>query len=249
MRRGLLPLIAGAIVAVVGAVMLVVGLALLASTLRFTASAEHADGRIVSVQPETTVRRDSDGTRRHTTSWYPTVEFETAKGESLSFQTSVGREQGAYEVGETLPVAYDPSDPRDARIATFGALYVLPIVFGGLGVVLTPVGAVLLVVGVRSLRFRDWLLRHGERAQGEVTYVGRDRSVRINGRRPFIVRARFQVPLRGESYVAVSDYLWNDPSPALDSQANVTVLFDPKKPKRCVVELPPGVSGSTSARG
>ncbi|MEV4014150.1 DUF3592 domain-containing protein [Nonomuraea angiospora] len=60
----------------------------------------------------------------------------------------------SHEQGESVPVAYDPADPSDARMASFWSAFLAPLIAGGLGVVFTPIGAVLLVKGRRIARLR-----------------------------------------------------------------------------------------------
>lgn len=84
---------------------------------------------------------------------------------------------------------------------------------------------------------RRWLRRHGRRIQVAFSYVGPDPTTTVGGRHPYIVRAAFRDPATGRLYVATSEPVWEDPKPALMLNPNVTVLFDPRKPKRCIVEL------------
>jgi hypothetical protein len=110
-------------------------------------------------------------------------------------------------------------------------------IFGGLAMAL---GLVLSAFGIRAIRakgVREWLLRHGQRIQVTPSYVGPDPTTTVNAKHPFIVRAAFRDPSTGRLYVATSDCVWEDPKPALMRDPYVTVLFDPRKPKRCMVEL------------
>ncbi|HZB30870.1 MAG TPA: hypothetical protein VE465_11970 [Streptosporangiaceae bacterium] len=107
-------------------------------------------------------------------------------------------------------------------------------IFGGIAAI---GGVVLLVSGIRALRLRRWLARHGRRIRVPPSYVGPDLTTTVNGRHPYVVRAAFRDPATGRLYVASSEGVWADPKPALMLDPYVTVLFDPRKPRRCVVEL------------
>jgi hypothetical protein len=111
-------------------------------------------------------------------------------------------------------------------------------IFGGLAVI---GGLVLSAFGVRALRLRlrlrRRLLRHGQRIRVTPSYVGPDLTTTVNGKHPYVVRAAFRDPSTGQLYVATSEGVWEDPKPALMLDPYVTVLFDPRKPGRCTIEL------------
>ncbi|NUS00969.1 MAG: DUF3592 domain-containing protein [Nonomuraea sp.] len=149
MRNGRLFTLVGGIFGVIGLILVGVSIALAASTASFLASAQHADGTVVAMTARTTSTRSSDGRVRRQTSWYPTVEF-TADGRRYSFRSSTGSNPPSYTKGEGVAVAYDPDDPSDARIASFWSAYLAPLIVGGLGLLFTPVGTVLFIMGRRS---------------------------------------------------------------------------------------------------
>lgn len=233
MKRGTVPLLVGSIFTLVGTVFLIVGIAVGASTMSFLDSAERTDGTVIELTERTST--DSDGSS--STAWYPTIEFTTPYGETISFVGSTGSNPPAHDVGDEVPVAYDPDNPSDAKLSAFLSLYLLPLIFGGIGVVFTPIGIGLLVVGIRKRRARAKLLREGTEVWAEITYVGRDRHVSINHRHPFVVRATWHDPLSGQTHTASSDYVTRDPRPELEGRTHVRVLYDPSKPDDSLVDL------------
>ena len=69
----------------------------------------------------------------------PRVHFTAADGRSVETNTESGVKKGYYEVGQQVPVIYDPADPENADLA--GAppegttmLMLLGLVFAGVGV-------------------------------------------------------------------------------------------------------------------
>ncbi|HEY7483835.1 MAG TPA: DUF3592 domain-containing protein [Streptosporangiaceae bacterium] len=237
MSKGRLFIIFGTIFGGVGVLLLGIAIVLAAMTASFLARADRTDGTVTALTDKVSTSQDSSGYRRTRTSWYPTVEFTTPDGRRFSFRGSVGSNPPAYDVGERVLVAYDPGDPSDARIATFWSAYLIPLIFGGIGVVFASIGVPFFVIGWRRLRLRSWLRRHGQEIWAEVAHVGRNANVRLNGRHPFVVQARWQDPRTGQTFTATSDYLKNDPSPWLTAQPGVRVLFDPDDPKRNFVDL------------
>jgi hypothetical protein len=93
------------------------------------------------------------------------------------------------------------------------------------------------VGGSRRRRWRRRLRRHGRRIQVTFSYVGPDLTATVKGEHPYVVRAAFRDPLTGQLYVATSDGVWEDPKPTLMLNPIVTVVFDPREPRRCIVEL------------
>lgn len=236
MRNGRLFTIVGGIFGLIGLVLLCVGIALAASTASFLASAKRTDGAVVALTARTNTTRSSDGHTRSDTSWYPTVEF-TVDGRRYSFQSSTGSNPPSYKKGESVPVAYDPDDPSNARIASFWSAFLAPLIVGGLGVAFTPIGAVLFVKGRRVARLRAWLWEQGQQVWAEIEHVGRDFSVEVNNRHPYVVHATWQDERTGRTYTATSDYLRDDPGLRLRGQTRVRVLYDPADPDRNLVDL------------
>jgi hypothetical protein len=222
----------GGIFGLIGLVLLCVGIALAASTANFLASATRTGGTVVALTEQTS----SDRNGGSSTSWYPTVEF-TVAGRRYSFQSSTGSNPPSYEKGESVPVAYDADDPSNARIASFWSAYLAPMIVGGLGVVFTPIGSVLFVKGRRITRLRAWLREHGEQVWAEIEHVGRDFTVEINNRHPYIVHATWRDERTARTYNAISDSLVNDPGPRLQGQTHVRVLYDPARPERNLIDL------------
>lgn len=237
MKRGTIPLLVGAILSCVGVVFLIVGVAIGADTVSFLASAERTEGVVVELTERTSTSRDTDGHTRTSTTWYPTVEFSTGAGETVTFESSVGSDPPTHDVGEEVPVAYDPANPSDAKVATGLSLYLLPLIFGGLGVVLSAVGIPLLIVGIRKKRVRRRLLRDGTEVWAEISEVGVEFNVRINRRHPYVVRATWHDPRTGRTHHATSDYLTRDPGPDLRGRTHVRVQYDPENPDENVMDL------------
>ncbi|MEQ7128677.1 DUF3592 domain-containing protein [Actinopolymorpha sp. B11F2] len=233
MNKGRLYALLGGIFGLVGSILLVVTVWVVVSTVSFLSSAERLDGKVVELTEQTSSSSGSNGSG---TAWYPTVEF-TVDGETYSFQSSQGSNPPAYEVGDTVEVAYDPDDPNDARLASVGAAYFVPLITGGLGIVFTPIGVTLFVKGRRILAQRAWLRRNGREIWAEIAHIGLEFNIRVNGRHPYVVHATWHDDQSGRTYTATSDYVRRDPGPGLRGQTHVRVLYDPADPDRNLLEL------------
>ncbi len=151
MHNGRLFALVGGIFGLIGLVLICVTIALAASTASFLASAQRTDGTVVELTARTTTTRTQDGYTRRSTTWFPTVEY-TVDGRRYSFESSTGTNPPAYAKGEGVPVAYDPDNPSDAQIASFWSAFLAPLITGALGLVFTPVGAILFLKGRRFTR-------------------------------------------------------------------------------------------------
>jgi hypothetical protein len=117
---------AGTIIAGVGALFLLIGLVLIGRAAAFLRGAIATEGTVVDLEES----RDIDtGSIRYA----PVVKFTTAEGQTTQFTDPSGTSPNPYEIGETVPVKYDPSKPHKARIPTALRLWVAPAILVVLG--------------------------------------------------------------------------------------------------------------------
>ena len=109
---------------------------------RFLATAVDVEGTVLG--HESRMSTSSSGGR--STSYHPVVQFATLEGRSMQFTDNVGGSPPSHDVGETVPVKYDPGDPADARISTGFRLWFGPGLVGLLGVGFLVAGLIVLVV-------------------------------------------------------------------------------------------------------
>ncbi len=124
-----------------GALFLVVGVILAGVSVSFLADAERARGTVVALE----WRNDHDGVSRKKRendkpAAYPVVEFTSADGTQRTFRNSTGSNPPSYEEGERVEVLYRADAPEDAQINGFASLWLLPLIFGGIGLVIAGVG-------------------------------------------------------------------------------------------------------------
>ncbi len=77
--------------------------------------------------------------------YFPEVKFTTADGREVQFRSGESRRADHFEPGDRVPVRYDPAAPEKAVIATFSALWALPLIYAAGGLLL--------------LLFGGWFLR------------------------------------------------------------------------------------------
>ncbi|MFH8789208.1 DUF3592 domain-containing protein [Streptomyces roseoverticillatus] len=125
----------------VGALCLVAGLIFAGMSVSFLTDAQRARGTVVALD----WREDHGGGSRtahadDAPAAYPVVEFTSADGTLRKFRDSAGSNPPSYEVGEQVEVLYRPGSPEDARIKGFLSLWLMPLIFGGIGLVFTGIG-------------------------------------------------------------------------------------------------------------
>jgi hypothetical protein len=133
-----------------GSLFLVVGLILAGVSVSFLADAERARGTVVALE----WRNDHSGATRKQRqndqpTAYPVVEFTSTDGTPRTFRDSTGSNPPSYEEGERVEVLYRADAPEDARINGFASLWLLPLIFGGIGLVIVGIGTAVAIVGRR----------------------------------------------------------------------------------------------------
>lgn len=192
------------------------------------ATGDRAQGTVVELE----WRRDSDGD----VTYRPVVEFRDAGGARHRFTSSVGSNPAAFSRGEEVEVIYDAWSPSDAMIDSFTTRYLLPLAFGGFGLVFGGIGGGMLVAVIRRKRIIADLKQRGLPIEAEVIDCYHDTSTKINGRSPYRVVAQATHPGTGQLQSFKSDPIWLDLSSQLDGK-NVRVLVDMQRPKRYWVDL------------
>jgi hypothetical protein len=127
-----------------GAGLVMIGLAyfFFARTRRFLHTAVDTTGTVVNLI-------ESSGSEGGTV-YQAVVAFKTAEGRDVQWTESMASNPPAGQVGDEVPVKYDPSDPDEARIAKPFRLWFLPGLFGLLGVIFFGTGALLTIIGLAT---------------------------------------------------------------------------------------------------
>ncbi|WP_406483169.1 DUF3592 domain-containing protein [Streptomyces platensis] len=118
-----------------GVFFLVFGLVLAGASASFLSEAKRTRGSVVALE-----WREEDLGEDRTPVAYPVVEFTSADGMPRRFQSSTGSNPPSYEKGERVEVLYRADSPEDARINGFASLWLLPLIFGGTGLLMSAGG-------------------------------------------------------------------------------------------------------------
>ena len=124
---------------VVSSTLLIAAVFLFRSTKRFLKSAKTASGIVL----ENVCQTDADGDPY----FCPRFSFKTAEGQEIVVQSCNGTNPASFRVKQSVTVLYDLENPEDARINSFGQLWLGPIVFGIVGGVFLGIDLFFLVHG------------------------------------------------------------------------------------------------------
>jgi hypothetical protein len=118
---------------VFGAIMLVSALALLAlggscynRTAKFKKTAVEAQGTVIELKEGGSV------SYRHTV-YFPIIRFADTAGQEHTLYFNSGSYPPKYAVGDHVSVLYDPANPNEAKVNSFGHLWLFPIILGIIG--------------------------------------------------------------------------------------------------------------------
>ncbi len=126
------------ILGAVGLVFVVVGAVMGVRLRAFLSTASEAQGKVVGFVKQTS---NEGGSSTHAK-----VEFVTADGQTRTFVEN-SQTFGRLSVGSAVPVKYDATGPKKARIATSGRLWTTPVLLLALGVGLLIAGVIVGLVG------------------------------------------------------------------------------------------------------
>ncbi|MYW65113.1 DUF3592 domain-containing protein [Streptomyces sp. SID8379] len=138
-----------------GGLFLTIGLIMTGVSVSFLASAERAQGTVVSLEwSQGGSGSGSRGTSRSGSgpTAHPVVAFTPAGGGLTTFRSSTGTNPPAYERGERVEVLYRADDPGDAQINGFASMWLLPLIFTGIGLLISGIGTAVAMTSPRRRR-------------------------------------------------------------------------------------------------
>jgi hypothetical protein len=138
-----------------GSLFLVIGLVFAGVSVSFVVDAERAPGTVVDLewqQSHSSSSRKNGGSNQPMA--YPVVDFTSADGKPREFQDSTGSNPPSYDVGDPVEVLYRANDPGGARINGFLSLWLLPLIFSGVGLLIAGVGTAVALVSRQRSRSR-----------------------------------------------------------------------------------------------
>jgi uncharacterized Tic20 family protein len=107
------------------------------STTSFLNKAEKTEGKVLEVVE----RKTSDGT-----TYYPVYSFVDVYGTEHKIYSKSGSYPPQYNVGDPISILYDPDNPKEIKMDSFGSIWIGTIIAGVLGVIPFFIGVFFLLV-------------------------------------------------------------------------------------------------------
>lgn len=209
----------------VGLIFLIVGLAFLPAGLHQRSVCSRLMTEGVSVQGENVYVRSGE-------TWY------TFEAEGREWTVKSNFHSSLIDTNLPVTLWYMPGNPAGARITaawTWG-------MFLGIGGVFAAVGAAFVLTQAAGAARARALRMSGQPVEARVTGVEPVRSVRINGRHPYVVCAVCTHPYTGQEMQVKSRTIIEHPG--AQAGDGVTVYVDPMHDKRCFMDLDSLTAGS-----
>ncbi len=207
---------------------------ILKNVLEFRANAVVAEGEVVDF---VTSRGSKGGTMYAPVVRYSVPAAEGGDGASYEARGSVSSSSRGYDIGERVAVMYLPDAPADGRIRNFMEQWFLATLFGFFTLVFGGVAVGFLVAEIRRHRMYAWLQHSGMTVQARINEVGKNTSLKVNGRSPWVIRAQWQHPVTQQIHVFESENLWYDPSEFVGDREQIPVRVDADDPTRHRVDI------------
>ena len=106
-------------------------------------------------------------------------------------------------------------------------LWILPVVFIGIGVVFFALGLIFIIITVRKRQRQKMAVERGQLIYADVSAVGINTSISVNGRSPYYVECHYKDPVTGTLHVFRSRDLYFDPASVLGQGMMIPVYVMP----------------------
>lgn len=210
----------GIVFFIIGMIFLVTGIAVLIVHNSFINNAVQTEAEIVRIKTD----RLSETNTNH----YVYVEF-YADGELI--EGNLNEYNSGMHEGDKIKICYDPDNPSDFRTDSA----ILELIFILIGGVFALLGAVFIIINIRSAKRKKTLMQTGDRLTGKITDITINNAVRINGRHPLKAECEVINPFDGEKYLYSSENVTCNISELVGRE--VTVYVDRNDKSRYYVDI------------
>ena len=196
----------------------------------FSSKGYEATGTVVDLKKVRRLSTSSSGSTSHVTTYYPVVRYQTKEGKNVTFTSLSGSYPAPYKRGDRVTILYDPENLKRARIKSFSSMWLAPILGFGIGGILFVTGSVILMWGKFSGRKIEWFKRNGLPIMAEIEKISVNKKIKVNGKHPYKIYAKFLNPQTNEIQMFKSKNLWVDPGRHLTEKnmTSIEVRVDPK---------------------
>jgi len=211
----------------IGIGMLIGGIFAYRSNQQFLQSSLKSTGTVTGLD----LKHSSDSS-----SYYPVVQFRTLENQVINFKSSVGSNPASYQVGETVEVNYNPTNPNSAKINDFTSNWLTVLILGLMGSVFSFLGLILPVNTIRLSRKKKWLLENGKRISSEFQKIEINKSFSVNGRHPYMIVSQWHDVETQTIHIFESENIWYNPEKFVNNKT-IDVLVDSKNYKKYCMDI------------
>jgi hypothetical protein len=216
-----------AICFLVGIATLIGGFFVYRSNQQFLQSSLKSTGTVTGLD----LKQSSDSS-----SYYPVVQFRTLENQVINFTSSAGSNPASYQVGETVEVNYNPTNPTSAKINDFTTNWLTVLILGFMGAIFSFVGVITPVNKIRFDRKKKWLLQNGKRISSEFQKIEINTSYSVNGSHPYIIVSQWHDTETRTMHIFKSENIWYNPEKFVTNK-NIDVLVDSKNYKKYYMDI------------
>ena len=137
-------LLVGLLFALIGAAVLIGGIVAAVKQTRKSARGVEATGTVVDL----VTRAFNPGSAGV---YCPVVEFITASGQPIRFESQFGTMPASHRAGQSIAVRYDPAEPQKAEVDSATANWFVPGCTVAMGLAFLFLGLVFVVIGILAL--------------------------------------------------------------------------------------------------
>lgn len=203
-----------------------IGVGFAVHSVRLLAGSERHFGRVVRHE----VTSDEKGSCFH-----PIVQVLEKPGlvqSNAEIWSAVCSQSPDEEMGDIVPVLI-PYNGDEPEVATFGDLWIFPIVFGGIGLLWLLIGAIPVVMIWKGKKRLERLKSYGTRYEISTFTLVRNDFLNFNGQNPY--RMECDLAIGGANFHFRSHNLWiRDES---EVEGPVNLYIDPRNPERYAFEV------------
>lgn len=196
----------------------------------FLKTATFTDGTVINLVRQ--VSEDSDGNESVT--YAPEVTFRTQNNAEITFISNTSSQPPSYDVGDTIPVAYQAARPNQARVND-NSPYIFVYIGIGLGGMSLSLGLILFGLLWRKHRLSRRLARDGIRLEAQTKSIALNTSYSFNNRNPYQITAEYFDQASNTVYSFTSDHIWFDPTNFVGQ--TVPVIVDPHDYTKYVMDI------------
>jgi hypothetical protein len=137
-------LLVGVLFFLIGVAVLIGGVVAAVKQSRESANAAVATGTVVDLVSRV-ISPGSGGV------YCPVIEFSTATGQPVRFESEFGTMPASHRVGQSVSVRYDPTDVHKAEVDSASSRWLVPGCMVGMGLGFLGMGIVFIAIGIVAL--------------------------------------------------------------------------------------------------